>query len=141
MLPRTGQQQKAFNTTLQCQLCQALHSAQRKFAGKCCACTQHSLAAWSSGMILASGARGPGFNSRSSPFLSRLMTLPAMVLAAIQTGSQDTQEYKSTDAAASKGPCLTFVHCKLLPASLQCYNTLLMFACPRRRSAPTKQGE
>ena len=27
----------------------------------------HHLAAWSSGMILASDARGPGFNSRSSP--------------------------------------------------------------------------
>ena len=26
------------------------------------------LAAWSSGMILASGGRGPGFNSRGSPF-------------------------------------------------------------------------
>ena len=29
---------------------------------------EHSSAAWSSGMILASGARGPGLNSRSSPW-------------------------------------------------------------------------
>ena len=29
-----------------------------------------SLAAWSSGMILPQGARSPGLNSRSSPFLS-----------------------------------------------------------------------
>ena len=37
-----------------------------------------SVAAWSSGMILASGARGPGLNSRSSPFrlyLSRSMAI------------------------------------------------------------------
>ena len=32
---------------------------------------QHQLAAWSSGMILASGARGPGLNSWSSPCASQ----------------------------------------------------------------------
>ena len=32
-----------------------------------CVCVYEHLAAWSSGMILASGARDPGFKSRSSP--------------------------------------------------------------------------
>ena len=31
-------------------------------------CCEASMAAWSSGMILASGARGPGLSSRSSPW-------------------------------------------------------------------------
>ena len=37
-------------------------------------------AAWSSGMILASGARGPGINSRNSPALraNRWATVAAM---------------------------------------------------------------
>ena len=32
-----------------------------------CAASLLQLAVWSSGMILASGARGPGFNSQNSP--------------------------------------------------------------------------
>ena len=32
--------------------------------------SEEHMAVWSSGMILASGARGPGFNSQNSPFFS-----------------------------------------------------------------------
>ena len=45
---------------------------QRSFANRCSSFPHHHFAAWSSGMILASGARAPGFNSRSST-LSRVM--------------------------------------------------------------------
>ncbi len=40
----------------------------RAFFSKAYVHAASASAAWSSGMILASGARGPGFNSRSSPF-------------------------------------------------------------------------
>ncbi len=38
------------------------------------------LAVWSSGMILAQGARGPGFNSQNSPLASLLTTLRSRTL-------------------------------------------------------------
>ena len=42
---------------------------------------RHALAAWSSGMILAPGARGPGLNSRSSPLLRVWSCLDNLVAA------------------------------------------------------------
>ena len=40
-----------------------------------CAVVRHQLAVWSSGMIRASGARGPGFNSRNGPYCSLCCSL------------------------------------------------------------------
>ena len=37
-------------------------------------------AVWSSGMILASGARGPGYNSQNSPFMHRDYTLYHVII-------------------------------------------------------------
>ena len=39
-----------------------------------------SLAVWSSGMILASGARGPGFNSQNSPYVKLNLNGPTLNL-------------------------------------------------------------
>ena len=50
----------------------------------------NQLAVWSSGMILASGARGPGFNSQNGPCLaySPYFELPVLFNQAAQLGGR-----------------------------------------------------
>ena len=52
-----------------------------------------SMARWSRGMIRASGARGPGFNSRTSPyfFRSKIMETPG-----IEPGASRMRSERST---------------------------------------------
>ena len=55
-------------------------------------------AAWSSGMILAQGARGPGFNSRSSPLAAHgMQTHPCgpASLPAIRHGKNEGREIRT----------------------------------------------
>jgi hypothetical protein len=56
---------QGFNSSSPAFVCSTPSASGSRFAG-----VISRSAAWSSGMILASGARGPGFNSRSSPLLA-----------------------------------------------------------------------
>ena len=70
-----------------------------------------SLAAWSSGMILAQGARGPGFNSRSSPFLDQALhiALALWIRAAGSFAGLATRKRACSDKAATSNKELQLV--------------------------------
>jgi hypothetical protein len=76
---------------------------------------QH-LAAWSSGMILASGARGPGFNSRSSP-MKFGKHLQAMLCDVSRLGCALTERLSSTSSAIDARCTILrkWPHCQLRP--------------------------
>ena len=58
---------------------------------KLLSCSVH-LAVWSSGMILAQGARGPGFNSQNSPLASLLTILRSRTLFESQLKNKLSQK-------------------------------------------------
>ena len=76
-----------------------------------------SVASWSRGMILASGARGPGFDSRTGPFFSlsfHLMNIDTRLILFLQqrTNSQvklRAQRRTRTSSSPRKNPFLPIV--------------------------------
>ena len=55
-----------------------------------------SVARWSRGMIRASGARGPGFNSRTSPQLVLHLNKTAVETPGIEPGASRMRSERST---------------------------------------------
>ena len=59
-----------------------------------------SLAVWSSGMILASGARGPGFNSQNSPVAYAAAVLSSIFLHVETTKLSEARLAQSAERKA-----------------------------------------
>ena len=63
------------------------------------------LAVWSSGMILAQGARGPGFNSQNSPVDEALSLMFIIILLPPSGRSQFARVVKGVDLRSTAGNC------------------------------------
>ena len=66
---------------------------------------EQQLVVRSSGMILASGARGPGFNSRSSPFLMHWQYSNSIMLVRMNGGLSNTITISTLES-----PCPTIAY-------------------------------